>query len=185
MTSSWWQSLFGSTKHKSSDIENKTMEKSDPSRKELLNDLLHDKNYEIKYPQTNFSETGYNDVIILDTTFLTMQQHSQRVFSQRIAEARWRYDQHWKVTSMLALTTGLMAYQKNKYTLWMALPLSTALYSWVYHYDLAYGKMINRVNQECQHIVTEEGKKKYFLSDEEVSNNAKQAVEAKRAANKN
>lgn len=152
------------------------------SRKKTLDELLHDSQYDSSFPRTNYSpDTGYKEIPYLEPRYFALEQHSHKIFAQRLADVRWRFDQHWKVTGLLGMITALMAQQKCKYTLAMTLPISTALFSWIYHYDLAYGNMVSRINQECQYIITEEGKKKYFLSDEEISKNAEQAVEGKKA----
>jgi hypothetical protein len=163
---SLWQKLFGGTEKKVETEENVDLEK-----------LIHDAKYRPQYPVANYvPDIGHSDVQLLEPRYFTLEQHAQKVFSQRVAQARWRFDQHWKVMGILAVTTGIMTAQKNKYALAMALPVGTVLFSWAYHYDLAYGGMIKRVNQECQHIATQEGKSKYFLSDEDVTKNAQEAA---------
>jgi hypothetical protein len=158
-----------------------TKENTVENQKELLERLLHDGEYSTpQYPITNYAPgTGYKEIKYLEPRFFAVQQHSQKIFAQRIADERWRYDQHWKVVGILTAITAIMTVQKNKYALAMSIPISTALFSWAYHYDLAYGNMIKRVNQECQYIAIEEGKKKYFLSDEQVIQNAEQATRKK------
>ncbi|KAL0477388.1 hypothetical protein AKO1_005820 [Acrasis kona] len=120
--------------------------------------------------RTNYDyKLGYKDISEVDPNAFAMEQHSHKVFSQRLADCRWRCEQHPMILGALITTAGLMAYKKHKHTPGMILPIVTTLYSWLYHHDLAHGNMINRVNQECQHIIIEEGKSRYFLTDDEFT----------------
>jgi hypothetical protein len=174
------QRLFG---YNTDNVTEQTKENitKNENQKEMLDRLLHDGEYSNQqYPITNYGPgTGYKEIPYLEPRFFALQQHSHKIFAQRIADERWRYDQHWKVMGILTGITAIMTAQKNKYALAMSVPLCTVLFSWAYHYDLAHGNMINRVNQECQHIAVEEGKKKYFLSDEQVAQNAEQTTKRK------
>ncbi len=128
-----------------------------------------------KFPLQNITSEQYQRIAYISPSADTFLNQTEFNVASHIADVRSRERLHPYAFSLATVATGVMYRMKHKYTMAMFVPLSLIGTSWMYHWSLGYGQMLNRISIETQSILRE---RQYYLTDEDVLDIEKQIREA-------